>query len=352
MTLEYADAWLKAADLFSQGLPLRDAPPPLAATPGTEIYRRNKMRVLHYHRSTPALHAQPVVLVPSIINRAYILDLTPGFSVAEHLVTQGFEVFMVDWGVPSDEDRFVEFDDLIDPMLDRAVRAVLRRTGQPRATLVGYCMGGTLAIIYSALHPDRVGGLVNLLGPVDFALAGLLSDWVNRRHFDPDLYIEAHGNMPPVLMQTGFQMMRPLAQLQKAVKNLKPAEKDPVAERFFAALDAWSWDNIPFPGQAYRRYIRALYQDNALVEGSLTVRGERVDLHRIACPVLTLCADKDHIVPPPSATALGALLGAVTHDVVCVRGGHVAAVVGPSGQKQLWPALVHWMASLAPGVEA
>jgi polyhydroxyalkanoate synthase len=349
MTLEFAEAWLKAADVLARGLPLRDAPPPLAATPATEIYRRNKLRVLHYHRATPPRPGLPVLLVPSIINRAYILDLTPGFSVVEHLLAQGCDVFMIDWGVPSDEDRFVVFDDLIEPMLDRALRAVLRHTGQPRATLVGYCMGGTLALIYGALHPARVGGLCNLLGPVDFARAGLLSDWVARRHFDPDLYIDACGNMPPLLMQTGFQMMRPLAQLQKAVKNLKPADKDPEAERFFAALDAWSWDNIPFPGDAYRRYIRALYQDNALYLGTLTVRGAPVDLGRIACPVLTLCADKDHIVPPACATALGERLGEVPHEVVCVRGGHVAAVVGPQGQKQLWPALVRWLHDLPAG---
>lgn len=349
MYLDYFETFLQAAESLQQqcGLAAEKQPPVVAATPARVVYRRNKAKVLHYQSSGAARLKTPVLLVPSFINQSYILDLTPGFSLVEHLLQQGHDVFMVNWGVAGDEDRLVGFDDMIDPMLDRVVRAVLRKTQQQKLALVGYCMGGTLCVAYTALHPERVESLVSMLAPIDFTKGGMLTEWVDPAHFDPALIIEAYGNMPPLLMQTGFQMMRPMAPLSKAMRSLQKeyaGEKpDAESERFFAALEYWAWDNIPFPGEAYSKYITALYQQNLLYENRLTIHGQSVLASNISCPVLTLYADKDHIVPPDCATALDDIIDSKVHDMVGIKGGHVAAVVGPRGRRELWPALSDWL---------
>jgi len=344
MSIDLMQAWADAVETMKRGLPWQPTPPEVAPTPYRAIYQRNKARLLRYRGANGFGTGTPVLLVPSFINRAYILDLARGFSIVQYLLDCGRDVYLVDWGVPGDEDRLITFDDMIEPMLDRVVRATCRCADVESVALVGYCMGGTLAVIYAALHPERVAALCNMLGPIDFERAGMLRDWTAPNRFDPDLLADAYGNIPPLLMQSGFQMLRPLAQLSKFVKSAR-SEIDPEAVRFFDALDRWSWDNIPFPGDAYRRYIRELYQSNALCQGTLEIREQPVDPRQIRCPVLTLCAEQDHIVPPDSARALGALLDpAVAHEVVCLKGGHVAAVVGPRGQKELWPALSGWLA--------
>lgn len=315
----------------------------LGSTPGKTIFSLNKMKVIAYKSDQPARYQEPILLVPSLINRAYIMDLLPKFSLARYLIEQGFRVYLVDWGVPSDEDRLIEFDSLIDPMLRRAVSAVQRHSGSEKMSMVGYCMGATLTAMYASLFPESLSGFVNLLGPIDFAEGGMLTDWTRPDHFDPHSLTNAYGNVPPAMMQSAFQGMRPTANVVKQIKS--PGTSEAEIREFFDALEYWAWDNIPFPGAAYNKYIRDLYQGNKLVRGQFTVGGERIDLGNIDCPVLVLTADKDHIVPTPSAQHLEEFVGSRDTLTVTVKGGHVAAVVGPTARLQLWPKMAEWLAS-------
>src|SRR5688572_28688097 len=155
-----------------------------------------------FNKGPGPLSDTPVLLVPSLINRWYVLDLREGASLARALVEGGLDVFCLDWGVPEDEDRHLTWDDVV-ARLARAVRAVLRTTGADRISLLGYCMGGTLAGIYTALHPERVASLVDLAGPFDFAHAGMLGTMTDARWFDAAA-VAAAGNVHPLQMQAGF----------------------------------------------------------------------------------------------------------------------------------------------------
>jgi polyhydroxyalkanoate synthase len=294
--------------------------------------------------------AAPLLLVPSLINRWYVLDLRPGSSVAEALVAGGVDTFCLDWGVPEDEDRYLSWDDVL-ARLARAVRKVRRETGAPRVGLLGYCMGGTLAGIHAALHPDETAALVNLAGPFDFAEAGFLRHMVDPRWFDADAIASA-GNLAPSQMQSGFQVLRPTQTLAKWVAYLDKAH-DPAAREAFDALETWASDNIPFPGEAYRRYIGELYQQNQLVLGTHHVAGKRVDLGAIRCPLLTIIAERDTIVPPRAALALAERSSASEKELCTVPGGHVGAVVGSRASKTLYPAMTAWLRRvLAPRAAA
>jgi len=296
----------------------------------------------------------PLLLVPSMINRWYVLDLRRGASMADALVRAGIDTFCLDWGVPEDEDRYLTWDDVI-ARLSRMVRRVRRETGAPKVGVLGYCMGATLASVYSALEPESVAALVNLAGPVDFSRAGFLGDMVDARYFDADA-IAAAGNMSPEMMQAGFVALRPTAQIAKWVGFLDRCH-DPRARESFEALEAWAGDNVPFPGAAYATYIGDLYQRNALVQGRHHVNGRRADLKRIRCPVLTVVADRDSICPPAAATALNDQVSSADKEVLTVAGGHVGAVVGGKAQRVLYPALAAWFEKrlhreLRPATEA
>ena len=311
----------------------------LAPTPKDTLHRDGTASLYRFRRVAEARAGLPLLLVPSMINRWYVLDLRAGASMADALRHAGIDTFCLDWGIPDDEDRYLEWGDVLD-RLTRAVRAVRRATGAPKVGILGYCMGGTLSGIWSALHPDEVAALVNLAGPFDFSKAGFLGEMVDARYFDAGAIASA-GNMSPQQMQAGFTALRPTAQIAKWV-GLLDRGLDPKARESFEALEAWAGDNIPFPGAAYATYIGELYQQNLLVRGEHHVRGQRVALENIRCPVLTVVADRDAICPPGAATALNDAVSSSVKDVLTVAGGHVGAVVGGKAPKVLFPALASW----------
>jgi polyhydroxyalkanoate synthase len=314
----------------------------IAPTPRDTLHRDGTAALYRFRRpdDAPAASGLPLLLVPSMINRWYVLDLRRGASMASALTRAGLDTFCLDWGIPEDEDRYLCWDDVID-RLARAVRAVRRATGAPRVGILGYCMGGTLSGIYTALHPGEVAALVNLAGPFDFSKAGFLGEMVNPRYFDVES-IAAAGNMSAHQMQTGFIALRPTSQIAKWVSFVDRAS-DPKARESFEALETWSSDNIPFPGAAYATYIGELYQQNLLVQGKHHVKGRRVDLGEIRCPVLTVVTDRDTICPPAAATALNERSGSTDREVLTVPGGHVGAVVGGKATTVLYPALAAWL---------
>jgi polyhydroxyalkanoate synthase len=310
----------------------------LAPTPRDVVATEGTARLLRFRgKGAPGV---PLLLVPSMINRWYVLDLRAGASLAAALVDGGIDTWCLDWGIPEDEDRHRSWTDVLD-RLARMIRRVKRETGAAKVGLLGYCMGGTLSAIHTALHNDDVALLVDLAGPIDFSKGGMLRRMVDPRWFDADAVADA-GNVAPSQMQAGFAALRPTLELAKAM-SFPDLAGDPKAQTAYRALDAWASDNIPFPGEAYRTYIRDLYQANGLVERSHHVRGKLVDLKRITCPALAIVADRDAICPCDSATALVEHVSSTDTHVLRVAGGHVGAVVGSRAARDMYPALVEWL---------
>ena len=318
-------------------LPFRKRPA-VGGTPADEIHAENKWRLLRYRRDTPATFDTPVLLVPSLINRHYILDLVPGKSLVEFLLARGHDVFVIDWGTPGPEDRFLTFDDICDRYLGRALRITARHSPRGNAHVLGYCLGGTLAAIHAAVHPKRFASLIALAAPVAFGDRGLLSRWTRTNSFDVDTVVEATGLVPWQLLQSAFHMLRPTLGLSKAVHLLDRAESDEFLDGF-VAMETWGNDNVSFPGECYRRYVRELYREDALVKGTFRLSGKRADLSRIDCPVLAITFEHDGIVPAESAAALLDHVSSSDAHRLHLPGGHVGAVVARSAAKGLWPAI-------------
>ncbi|HSN28008.1 MAG TPA: alpha/beta fold hydrolase [Kofleriaceae bacterium] len=345
---EVVGAWTSvAADFFglpqltiSSAGPMVGRAPALAQTPRDEIALEGGARLLHFRSQSSKPKGKPFLLVPSMINRWYVLDLRPGASLVEALVGAGFDVWCLDWGVPQDEDRYLDWEAVV-KRLGRAVRRVKRETGADKLGVLGYCMGGTLTSIYVAQHDDEIAALVTLAAPIDFVRGGQLRCMVEPLWFDADAISDA-GNVVPQQMQAGFVALRPTLDLGKLV-SMPDLAQDPKGRDAFLALDEWSSDNIPFPAEAYRRYIKDLYQDNQLASGTHRVAGKPVDLKKVTCPTLVITATRDQICPPAAAEALLPLVGATDKSVLEVAGGHVGAVVVSRAAREMYPALIDWL---------
>ncbi len=275
-----------------------------------------------------------------MINRWFVVDLRKDASLVAALTASGLDVYVLDWGMPSDEDRYLRWHE-VQARVRRAIGQVKRRSGQDTIGLMGYCMGGTLASIAAATFPEKVAALVNLAGPIDFSEAGELGRMVDARWFDADAIADA-GNVNATQMQSGFSALRPTLSISKWIRAAEIWDQ-PKKRLAFRALEAWASDNIPFPGEAYRTYIKSLYQGNELVLGAHRVAGECVDLNRIEAPVLVIVAKRDTICPPPAAIALTSLVGSSDTEVLEVPGGHVGAVVGSRAAEIMYPRTADWL---------
>ena len=313
--------------------------PKVGQTPSQVVFSENKWRLLRYvPRPEGFAHATPIVLVPSLINRHYVLDLMPEKSFVEYLVAEGFDVYCIDWGTPEDEDRYVTFDDIADKYLGRAIRVACRLSRVEQAHVLGYCLGGTLALIHAAVRPEHVRSLTLLAAPVGFWDSGLLSIWSRTKSFDVAALVRGAGNVPWQLMQSAFHMLRPTMTISKATTMLDRAWDDEFMDGFLA-LETWGNDNVSFPGACYERYIGELYRNDALVRGEFTLSGERVDLKKLTLPLLAVTFEHDAIVPWQSAAVVMDAIGSQDKARLHLQGGHVGAVVSKKARHGLWPAL-------------
>jgi polyhydroxyalkanoate synthase len=319
--------------------------PPVGTTPSDVVHHENKWKLLRYRpRAAGVAYKTPVLLVPSLINRHYVLDLLPQKSFAAYMVSQGHEVYAIDWGVPTDEDRYLTFDDVCDGYIGRAIRAAARESARGQAHVLGYCLGGTLAAIHTSARPDHVASLALLAAPVRFEDDGMLSAWTRDPQFDVAGLIGALGNVPAEIMQSAFKMLRPTLTASKLVHFLDKAWTDESLEGFMA-LEMWGNDNIPFPGACYQRYVEELYRKDALLEGTFTLSGLPARLENITCPTLAVTFEHDTIVPWPSAAALIDRVASVDKQRLHLPGTHVGAVVSQKAATTLWPKISAWWAA-------
>ncbi len=325
--------------------------PPVGTSPVDVVHHENKWRLLRYRRpeGAPAQkYATPVLLVPSLINRHYVMDLLPGKSMAEDLVKLGHDVYCIDWGTPGPEDRYLTFDDICDRYLGRAIRQTTKAAGSEKAHVLGYCLGGTLATIHAARRPEHVASLLNLAAPVSFTDDGLLAKWTQSPKFQVQKIVEACGNVPWQLMQGAFHLLRPTLSLAKAVALVDRADNEEFVTGFHA-LETWGNDNVSFPGAAFEEYIEKLYRKNQLIKGELSMSGKQVKLEDIQCPTLSVVFEHDNIVPWESAAILIDKVSSTDKALWKLPGGHVGAVVSKTAQKKLWPQLSLWWAQREGG---
>lgn len=318
--------------------------PAVGQTPKDVIHRRGTLQLYHYRPKSDEVYRVPVLLVMSLVSKPYILDLAPGQSLVEFLLERGFDVYMIDWGVPRPEDARLRLEDYVLDFIPDCVERVLEDCGEQEISLVGYCMGGQLSCMYAALHPG--GPLRNLAcftTPVDAEGMVLFRRWLDPRHFDVDRVVETLGNVPPELLYAAFDMLKPAARVAKNIQLWDNLWNDEFV-RSYRLFERWASDQIPFPGECFRQVTKQFMWENRMVRNELEVGGRRVDLGTIRVPFLHVVAEHDHIVPYDSAKPLVPLVGSEDKREVMLKGGHVSLVAGGNAKYRLWPQLESWLA--------
>jgi polyhydroxyalkanoate synthase len=315
--------------------------PQVAATPAEERWRDGNSRLLRYRRETPAPARTPILLVCSLINRPYVLDLLEERSVVRRLLDGGHDVWLLDWGTPTSADAARPLADYALSTLPRAAEVITREHGVDAVHVLGYCMGGTLALLAAAAERLPAATLVAMATPVELHDDGLLSRWCRAPGFDPVELAGAYGNVPPHVLQPAFKMLDPVALATKFLHLDEKVEDDEFV-RFFLAMETWLEDSVAFPGQAFVDWV-SLYRSNALARGELVLDGRRVDLSRVRCPLFNIVADGDYITPASSSLALQRLAGAREHELARMKGGHIGLSTGRAAHERLWPAVSRWL---------
>jgi poly[(R)-3-hydroxyalkanoate] polymerase subunit PhaC len=308
--------------------------PRVGATQHDVVWTDGQARLLRYGGAGE--RRTPLLIVPSLINRHYVLDLLPGRSVVERLRSGGIDVWMLDWGTPIDDDAERGLDDYALEVLPRAAAEI----GAP-AHVLGYCMGGTMALGAMARGKLVARSLVALATPVDCDDGGTLAAWATAEGFDANELTEAFGNVPEYVLQPAFKMLDPMGLAMKFVHAREKCEDDAFCE-FFLAMETWLEDNVPFPGQAFHEWM-TLYRENLLARGKWRLGGGRVDLARVRCPILNIVAEKDYICPPRSSIPLQKLSGSRDYELLRMPGGHIGLSTGGAAQKKLWPQVAKWL---------
>ncbi len=317
----------------------------VGATPAEPVYREDKLRVLRYESDVQKQYRTPLVVVFALVNRPYILDLRPGKSVVAHFVNRGFDVYNVDWGVPADGDRYLGMEDYIEKYMVHIMDAVRDYTGTEQVNILGYCMGGTMSAMFTALHPDIVRNLIMLAAPVDWSTKdSLLSVWTDEKYFDVDRLIEVYGNAPAHYLQSSFLMLKPVSNLiEKYFSFYENMEDEKFLEDFFA-METWLNDNIPVAGEMFRQFVKNCFQRNQLIKGELRVGHRLVNLRNITCPILNLTATNDHLVPCGQSLPFNQAVGSTDRSAINFPAGHIGMAVGSRANRELWPKACDWLA--------
>ncbi len=287
--------------------------------------------------------APTVLFVPSLVNRATVLDLTAAQSMLRFLAGHGVRPLLLDWGWPGTLERGFALADYITGRLHRALEAACVLAGGP-VVLAGYCMGGTLAVAAAQRQPQHLRGLALLATPWDFhagdpararQLAALLAG------LEPMLSLT--GTLPVDALQTLFTLLDPwgVGTKYRAFAQLEPESE---RARLFVALEDWLNDGVPLAAPVARECLAQWYGANQPANGEWDIAGMVVDPRAIRHPSFVAVPARDRIVPPESARPLAALIpGAVLHEPAA---GHIGMVAGRTAEAVLWRPFLDWLRRL------
>lgn len=348
MALTRGVAPLDAAVRAQKGaLLLRRTPrPAVGQTPHVVVHQQNKLKLRCYAPSGP-VRRTPVVIVPSMINRAYICDLEPDRSLVRGLAERGHPVYLVDWGTPGPEDARIGLAEVVLDLLRRSVDRACRHADAPQAVLLGFCQGGILASMLAALRPERVAGLIALATPVQLSRGGRFAELCRPEVCDAEALVDDDGLVSAEVMSPAFKLLDPMGNWSKLLA-IEAASHDADTLSRVMARERWLEENVAVPGKVAVELIRHGYQEDRLLKGTWKLRDETIDLRRITVPVLVTPCSRDFIAPAAACVPLADAVGSADVEVQVQDTGHIGVVVGAWGPKRFYPLVDQWIRRALP----
>lgn len=314
----------------------------IATAPRKVVWQDGKVQLFHFERETAAKAKTPVLISYALVNRWEMMDLQPNRSFVRKLVSEGIDVYLIDWGYASAIDRYKTMEDYILGHINDCVDYIRRTHQIEKVNLLGVCQGGTFSLMYSALFPQKIKNLVTLVTPVDFDNEeGLLFKWA--KDMDVDAIVDGFGGVVPGdFLNTGFDLLKPMNKSRKYLALPQTMQKRDNLMNFLR-MEQWVADSPAQAGDTYRRFIKDMYQHNKLIKGEFTLDGRPVHLSNVNMPALTIYAKDDHIVPPATTKPINDLISSKDKQLMEFPGGHIGVFVGARSQDSLTPAIAQWL---------
>ena len=308
-------------------------------TPPPVIWHQGSTQAFDYGHDQPP-NKPAVIVVPSLVNRSYIMDLSEECSLLRFLAQSGIRPILLDWGELSEDERGYSLNDYVQKRLDPVINQIVDQTNSP-VTLMGYCMGGLITTAL-AQHSDKVKGLVLLATPWDFH--------VDNEWFIPYLsassdfleqIIETSGELPIDMMQMMFTTLNPFSIVRKFV-SLGQSPTSEQAMQQFVAVEDWLNDCIPLAPKVAIECMMGWYRDNLPLKNQWKLNNKIITPSEIKVPTLSIIPKRDAIVPPASAKALH-IPGA---QVLEPDLGHISSVTGRHAKEKMWQPLIKYLKTL------
>lgn len=302
------------------------------------IWQEGTTRLLDYGG-----RGMPLLIIPSLINRYYILDLTPQTSIVAYLKKQGYRPFIVDWSAPGEQERSFGIDDYVTQRLLPMLAHVQHATSQ-KPVVIGYCMGGMLALALSQLKQADIRALALLATPWDHH-----ADDVAFPHRDTRLHanllnlLDPIGALPSVVIQSLFALASPLS-FEQRFSKFAGYDSGSAQARLFVELERWTEDGVSLAAPVTRECITQWWQQNLPYRHRWKILGETINPSRVALPAFLAIPQNDRIVSAQSALALANVLPNATLQRPAA--GHVGMIVGSGAHKGLWEPMARWLSQL------
>jgi polyhydroxyalkanoate synthase len=327
-----------------KGLDYISSPPPsVGCSARTLLYRRGTLSLYHYQAKAEEIYRVPLLFVMPVTHGTDIFDLAHGQSLFEFLLARGYDVYATHWNAPTAEESGLKLEDYVLDFIPECIRRIQSDTGVEAVSLVGYCMGGVLASLYAALHPEGpLKNLVCLTTPVDFSKM-FFGTLLENMRIDIDRVADDKGLLPGPTIVRAIDLHRPATRLAAKVRLWDNMWNDAYVKAH-RRLERFDAETLPLPGAFCRQVLDELVEKNSLVNGGLSIGGKPVMLDNIRAPLLHVIARYDTLVPPECAAPLMHKCGSVDKEELVLHGGHVSLVAGPAAIKRMWPKLDEWLA--------
>jgi polyhydroxyalkanoate synthase len=299
-------------------------------------------KLLHYRPLVSRTAKTPILVVYALMNKSYILDLQPDKSWLRSLLSQGFNVYLIDWKTPTSIDKYVSFDDYVNYYIDDCVDLVKKENSVERLTLHGYCLGSTMAAMYTSLHQEKVRNLVTIAPIIDTENdKTVLANFA--RYLDVKTITDILGNFPREYLYGCFSMLKPFKQGANKYLNLVENIDNAKFVQNFLRMEKWLYDTPSIAGETFRQWIEDIYQKNLLVKNEMWIGENLVDLSKINVPLLNIVAEEDHLVSPQCSVALNDSVSSMDKRLMHFHTGHVGLIASSYSQNNVLPKVGQWL---------
>ena len=311
-------------------------------TPNDIVCETRLYRLLHYHSLVKKVSPVPILVVYALVNKSYVLDLQPNKSWIRHLLTQGYDIYLLDWKSPTRMDKYVSFDDYVNCYIDDCVNIVRDKNSADKITLHGYCMGSSMSAMYTSLHQEKIKNLVTIAPVIDTSKDTTVIANISRE-MDIDKLVSSIGNLPPEKLYECYSILKPFKQgVNKYFNLIENIDNDSFVQNFLR-IEKWLYDTPPIAGETIRQWINDVYKKNLLFKNQLKLGKIIVDLEKINVPLLNIVAEEDHLVGPECSVPLNEVVSSEDKRLIRFHTGHVGLIASSYSQNNVLPKVGQWL---------